>query len=73
MARKLIAALLLATSFPTLAAFPCSIGDWGRTYVVSVQEACGEATYAISCGGIFGNSVIGIQRLTPVLMDCYLA
>ena len=73
MVRKLVASLLLVASFPAFAEFPCSVGDWGRTYIVSTQEACGEATYAFTCGGILGNSVTGIQSLSPVLMDCYLA
>ena len=41
-----------------LAAAACSIGDWGKSGLVVISDACTIGLYTFTCGGALGNEVI---------------
>jgi len=74
MIRRLVGALLLVVAFPSVAAWPCMLGDYGITYILTVEEGCGRtADYGISCGGELGETITSIIRITPIYYDCLYA
>lgn len=55
--KKLLFVLMLA-SFPSLADGPCQLFDWGTRYYVGVRKGCAVDVSLVTCGGLFGNSVV---------------
>ncbi len=61
--KKLAFTFLMLLSAPSFAQWPCNLGDYGVTYVVSVREGCRTGKYGMTCGGSLGDSVVNIFQI----------